>query len=184
MFSLRKTIISFAVLGIGFAAIGGLGMYPLWKGIVKDSEKLISEKRDFVRLNTDLENIRNFEKITGTYQAQLADLDRLFIASDTPIEFIEFLERIAQDLGFALTIDPKSPTQDKSDGWPSILFNVSASGSYANFLTLLKKLENSPHLVEIKGVTIKSKDIFAVKNDGEPFSYIADFSISMKVYTQ
>jgi len=126
---------------------------PSFREIKKNSEALLSEREKMILLAKEKENLKEMKEILKTYQAELEKMENLFIDRKIPIEFINFLEKIAKEsqakFEIALMVEKTIP-----DPWPSLIFQINLESSFPNFLKFLEKLENSPYLIEIQNLNI------------------------------
>jgi len=145
----KKIIFTSGILGITELIFIFLVIYPLFDNIKKNSEVLISQKKELASLESEIENLKNFEKIYQTHHENLEKIDKLFIDPEIPtdiIEFVGFLRKIAEDS--QISVDISSPTLKKeiaADPWPSVTFQVSCDGKFSNFGKFLEKIETGPY---------------------------------------
>ncbi|MBL7150148.1 MAG: hypothetical protein ISS84_00760 [Candidatus Pacebacteria bacterium] len=185
----KKIIFTSGILGIISLIFIFLIIYPLFNNIKKNSEVLISQKKELASLEGEIENLKNFEKIYQAHHQNLEKIDKLFIDPEIPtdiIKFVGFLRKIAEDS--QIPIDISSPTPKKeiaADPWPSITFQVSCEGKFSNFGKFLEKIETGPYLIEILNLNTRRLTEKELKpKEFEEFS-LADSSISLsiKVFT-
>lgn len=131
-------------------------IYPSFIQIKKISEDFVEEKRKLILFEKEMENLKGIESLYKKYQPNLEKIDQLFINPEFPIEFIESLEKKAQEFQLGkIEISPLPRKEIKTDPWPSLSFQISLSGSFPNFLRFFEKLENSPYLIEISNLNLK-----------------------------
>src|SRR4030043_1064582 len=130
-------------------------IYPFFKNIKKSSEDLMTQKTDTLFYSKDKEN---FKVNQDFYEANKEGLERInekFIDLEVPVEFIRFLEKNAVDNQLSIEISPASTEKKENNLWPSIVFQISANGSFPRFMRFLEKIENSPYLTEITNLSLK-----------------------------
>lgn len=158
MASSQKIIFTIIIFGAIILAIFILGINPQIKAIQKKAQDFLFQKKEQILLKQKIENIKSFEKIYSRNREHLEKINNLFPDSEVPLEFINFLEKLAQDCEISLTIKSSTPSGNKDDLWPSIGFQLTLAGPFPNFLRFLEKLENSPWLIEISGISIKKEE--------------------------
>lgn len=154
-------------------------IHPLFQKIKKISENLILEKRKLLSFRAETEDLREIKISYQKWQENLEKIDKLFIDSEIPIDFINFLEKNATDSNLLIEIGPVVKSEAKIDPWPSLFFNITASGYFPNFFKFLGKLENSPFLVEISDLNIKRINEKISPEDSSPGNIKATFSIKV-----
>ncbi len=154
----KKTIIA---LILGFFVLAGLfaAILKILKDIPANSEAFISQKKELALLENKTKGLQEFEKEYKINAEGLDKIDKLFINFENPVDFINFLNYLrntAADSGVSINIFPPSPKKEASGSpWPSITFQVSGSGRFLNLMRFLEKIENSPYLIEISGLSAK-----------------------------
>jgi len=172
------------ILWLTFAAaiiillFGGFVAYPIGRGIIEDHEKVLLQKQDFVLISADTKNVEQFQRNIALYDTELERLSGLFIDQVTPIEFIEFLEQLAETHQLDLAVSLGTTGKAKGDPWSSISFRLSLQGTYTNTLRVLEKIENAPYLVEFESVEIAEKGL-----RGSSIVQM-DTLVALKVYTK
>lgn len=148
------------------------------KEIKRNSQDLISFKNEFASLKEEEKNIKDLEIIYQNYQENLTRIDKMLVNSKEPIEFIDFLEKDAQNFNQKIKISLMSKTEIKEDPWPTLNFQIQISGSFTDFLKFLERLENSPYLIEIENLNIKES------GEGELAGTSIEASFLTKVFTK
>ena len=151
----KEIIIPLAVMALLILGVIFLAIFPLNKEIKKNFEELRELKNDLALLDVKTENIKEVKQDYQNFQANLGELNKLFIDFDAPLEFINFLEKNAKDLGLSVKISSVSSKEAKADPWPSLSFQMDLQGSSSVLLKYIQKLENSPYLIEITNLSIK-----------------------------
>lgn len=161
-------------------------IYPLFSEIKKVSQNLLSQKENFAFLVNKLENLQKFEIRFEEIRPNLEKTDNFFIEAEAPVEFIRFLENTARDCGISLKVSPFPLLKTEKDPWPFLIFQISSTGSFPNFLRFLEKLESSQYLIEIQNLNISRVSESELKLKGfEKFS-LGDVitNLSLKVYAK
>jgi len=154
----KKTqiLISIIIFGVVIFLLVFLVIHPLFKEIKKNSEDFVSVKKE---LNSLKAQAKNLEEFRNFYQKNLSDLekiDKLFINSEIPIEFISFLEKNAQDSGIPIKISilPQTQKGTEKEQWTSLQFQISTFGSFSNISKFIEKIEIAPYLIRIQNLNI------------------------------
>lgn len=185
----KKIIFTSGILGIISLIFIFLIICPLLNNIKKNSEALISQKRELASLESEIENLKNFEKIYQSHRENLEKIDKLFIDPEIPtdiIKFVGFLRKIAEDS--QISIDISSPTPKKEiavDPWSSITFQVALKGKFSNFGKFLEKIETGPYLIEILNLNARrltEKELESKEFEELPLANTS-ISLSIKVFT-
>lgn len=177
MNSKKKIYIFGAIFGIINLLLIILVILPLIGDIEKSPKDLISQKGQLLSLEKKEINFTDLKKAYQSHQADFENIDTFFIDPETPIEFISFLENIAQSSQGVIKISLASEKKEETEIGPVLAFNVSFDSSFPNFLKFLEKLENSKYLIEISSLNIK-------KSGGENFSGNVNATLSIKVLTK
>lgn len=184
MQSKKKFYITFATLGILNIFFIVFLIYPIFKAVKKNSESILIEKKRIVLLTEEKEDLKKIDNLYNNYQKDLNKIDILFIDPEVPIDFVKFLEDIAQSCQVKIKISSMLKKIEKDDPWENLSTNITIIGSLPNFLKFLEKLENIPYLVEILSFNINQLTEEELKiKEFEGFS-LGDIktSLLMKVY--
>lgn len=162
-FKQKITIIIGAFLLVNLAIFIFL-IHPSFKkmqsGLVLYSEKKIA----LVTTEKEISNFKDFDIKASFY---LSDLERMhnlimeqvFVDKKLPINFIDFLEKEAQEAGISLKISPAvQKTKSDSDFFKSAQFQLNLEGQFPAILRLLQKIENWQWLTEIENISIAKHD--------------------------
>jgi hypothetical protein len=188
----KKIIISFAVFGVLVMIIAAFGIYPFFMRIKDDSEEIVKQRQALAEFFSKDKNLKDFQKLYREQKINFLKIENLLIDSEEPINFIEFLEREAANLGLFLSLTPGAFRQEKADPWPSLGFQLTLTGSFPSFLKFLNKLEAAPYLIEVSGLNIKrlsEKEIKGAQEAGKSeFLYLSpgdiSASLSIKVFAK
>ena len=148
-------------------------LLPLVRGLRADSEKVLVARSNLAKVSLYEEQIQKFEGISQSQQEDLDKIHNLFLDTDTPIAFLEFLEGSSQSSRVSLKITPVESKKKEEDTWNSIDFELAGRGIFPNVLSFLKQVENGPYLFEFKNVMLQRLATGEV-----------DFSFLLKVYAQ
>ncbi|TSC56901.1 MAG: hypothetical protein Greene071421_411 [Parcubacteria group bacterium Greene0714_21] len=170
----RKIFITILCLLGSLIVVLTFGIAPLIRGISKDAGKLQTQKQELEIFEKETQEIENFKMFSQERKADVEGLHRLFVSSETPIPFIEFLEQYAKPLGIELTIIPGEPKKIREDFWPSLDFLVSSKASYPAAFAFLRAVENAPFALAVENIAFLSV----------PLSSDVAFTITLKAYTK
>lgn len=178
----NKIILSLVVFGVAACGLFVLVIFPLFQDIKTKSEGLILQKERLAEFERKIKNIKEFQAFYREHQVDLEKINALFLNSEMPVDFIEFLEGEAENSRLKIKISSSGISHGAAaDFWPSLNFQVTLSGPSSNFLNFLEKLESGPYLIEVVNLNLSkpSKKEFI---GGEAGDISANFSI--KVYTK
>lgn len=151
----KKTLIISVIFGLIALVVISFIIFPLLKGIKKNSEEFAAVKKD---LFISQGKAGGLERIKETYENLRPDLEKiekLFIDPKVPVDLIQFWEKTAIDSEISIEISPVSLKAPKEDSWNSMGFQISLTGPFPSFLKFLEKTENAPYLIEIQSLTVK-----------------------------
>ncbi len=172
-----KVIIGSFLFTLLFLLIAFLVILPEIRGIAKDAQDLLSQRKEAVKNKAEENNIRDFQVFSSAHRLDMNRLANLLIDPQNPTSFLIFLDRIATESNFALKIVPGSSQKLSQDAWPSIPFQISSEGSTAGLRAFLQKLEYAPYLLEFKDLSVKVQKSATSKES-------MNFSLSLKLYTK
>jgi len=158
----------------------------LIKDIEKDYKKLIIQKQELYLFHKQIQEFESFKNNTGLYKANLGEIEKLFVDRETPIDFIEFLEKESGELGILIEISPITVMQKENDLWANLGFRIDLTGSFPKCLAFLEKVQLSKWLSDIERLDINrisERDISMLKFE-DFFEGDVLFSINLKVYTE
>ena len=148
-------------------------LFPLMRGARADSAKVLVARAQLGKVSLYEEQIQKFEGISQSKQDSVDRIHNLFLDTDTPIAFLEFLEGRSANSKISLKITPVESQKKEEDVWSSIDFELAGRGFYPNVLSFVKQVENGPYLFEFKNVVLQRLVTGEV-----------DFSFLLKVYTR
>ena len=147
-------------------------IWPLLKQINEVSQNFSSERNKVVYLKAEKENIKKIEQIYKSYESDLNKTEALLFEPESPISFINFLEKTATDsqvkMEISSMIKQEQPSnakpgqkssikqQQNEDLWSSLSLQIVISGSFNNTAKFLEKIENGPYLIQITDLNIIS----------------------------
>ena len=180
---IKIAIVIFLILTIIFVVFS---IWPLLREIKESSENILSQKAALVTLEAKTKNLEEFKSNYQEIKPNLEKIDALFIDPEVPVDFIRFLEKTSRESQADLKISPAFPTQITKEPWPSLLFQLTTTSSFPNFLKFLEKLESSIYLIEIQSLNISRLTETELKApEFEKFS-LGDVRarVSLKVFTK
>lgn len=126
----------------------------LFKGIKKDSEGIIFQKEKINFLEAKIKNIEEFKNFYNEIYPNFKKIDNLFVDSEMPIDFIDFLEKTSKDCGISIETTLISPRKDDQD-WDYLSFQITSKSHFSRFMIFLKKIENSPYLINVQSLSTR-----------------------------
>lgn len=169
----QKILIISGIFAVFLLVFFAFLLLPIVRGIRLDSAKILAARTQLAKVSLYEEQIQKFEGVSQSQQKDVERIRNLFLDTDTPIAFLEFLEGRAQNSQVSLKITPVESLRKEEDVWDSIDFELAGKGTFPNALSFLKQIENGPYLFEFKNVVLQRL------GTGE-----VDFSFLLKVYTQ
>jgi len=126
--------------------VGGLIIYPQFRAIQKMNQQIFEMRQD---LETKYERSRYLHRsqhFLVSAKQLVRDLQELFLKNGAEIDFISFLEELAEknSLEQKLTISP--PVKETGDEFSRINLRVTARGDFKNLMNYLSALERGRFL--------------------------------------
>ncbi len=173
----KKIIVFSLIFGIAGLSLICFVIYPLFKGIKKNSEELIIAKRESILLQDKTGKIEQFMKAYGDLKPDLEKIDHLFTNSEAPIDLIKFLKKTADDSELSNDISSVSVRTAETDPWSFLGFRITLEGFLPNFLKFLEKIETASYLIEVQNLSVK-------KVSGGGLNLGVSATLVIKVYTR
>lgn len=142
---LISTFFAVAILGIL-----AFFVYPPLNDIKNNSQKIISDKNQIFFIKKETEELDIFKKNYKEYESNLKKIDKLFVDSKNPVDFVKFLENTAYNSG--LQSDISLLQSSKSE---VATFQVYVIGDFLKILDFADKLETGSYLITIQNLSIK-----------------------------
>lgn len=148
---------SFIALSV-FLAIGLLLIIlvikPLFQEVKERSEELVLVKREGAQLSKKEKDIVEIRNLFARHEKDFEKMESLFVDSENPLSFINFLEKQAAQSEIFLQISSLGLEVEKTP-WPSLSFQIKMAGSFKNFLRFLERLESAPCLIQMVNLNLK-----------------------------
>lgn len=174
----KKTILILTLSLAIFVSFISFLILPTLKEIQKISKKISQVKTDLENVEKRSESIQNFKKQFPEIEENLDRFERLFVDKEFPIDFINFLEGIAQNCQILLEISLLKSEKE------NLSFQVVARGSPQNVFRFFEKFENSPYLIKVEKLNIlKMAEIGSKEKENLPEANLKlffSFSIQTK----
>ena len=122
------------------------------------SKELDIQADKLTTLQVSMANLEEFKNTYESLEEILTEIDGLLVDSEVPVEFISFLEEKAKKSNLVFQISSASAQISKTDPWPYINFQATATGDFPNLVNFLEQLENSLYLIEIRNINIRESE--------------------------
>jgi len=155
MGSVRKIFLISLIFGLISLILIVFGIFPLFKGIKKNSQELIQTKQDLFFSQEKMGGINQIKKIYEEIEPDFRKIESFFIDPGAPIDLIKFFESVAEGSTMSIDIISAVPKTIENDPWNSLEFQIILTGSFPNFSKFLEKIETGPYLVEIQNLNVK-----------------------------
>ena len=137
---------------------------PVFANINKNSEKLFSDKESLLVLSEQVKEMESFQKNYEAYKTNLEKIDGMFVDPKNPVEFIEFLEKVASESKIKSDISLMQGKEKENKSGPAFLaFQVACEGNFSDIIGFSEKLENGQYLIDIQNLMIKKAEAPAGK---------------------
>lgn len=157
MITLKRMYSIIAVFAVAAAALGAFLIYPLFTQIKSVSADILQKRGEIANAGVQNKELDAFREKFKDYEPNLQKMDALFIDAKDPLDFITFLEKVAEGSGVGISITLLS-SQEKITGlWPSLAFQISATGKYAGMLDFFEQLEVGPYLTRTRKLSLRPR---------------------------
>ncbi len=133
-------------------------------GKIKDnSDKIIEIRKEIIISQGESGDVSQIKREFGKIKPNLDKIDNLFVDSEAPVKFIEFLEKTAARTNAVIEINPSAVKEESV--WEGIGFQLRITGSPDSCLRFLDKLESSFYLTKIGSVSISKIEEESLRSD-------------------
>ena len=172
------------ILGIAFLGFLILSCFLasfLFKEIKKSSKSLSLTKRELAIIIGKTKQTSVLKEKMSILRPDLEKIKRVFINTETPIDFFQFLEKTAKDQQISI----KTSISAKMEKENALAFNLSLAGPFPNCLQFLGKMETAPYLIEIENFTARQlpQEVTLQGYKGIPYAD-TDLSVIIKVFSE
>lgn len=154
MISKKKNYIIISVCFLTVIFLSLIFIYFQFKEIQQKSNELISQKNNASLLEKEFQQMENFKREYAYYQLDLEKIDNLFIDSQNPVKFIEYLEKSASRFGIDLKISTPSFSKEGSFSFAGL--QLFSSGDFSQILVFIRELETGPYLIKVQNLDMEN----------------------------
>lgn len=129
------------------------GIYPIVKDIKASINELAFGQKNMAFLENQVNEIENFKKNASLYKDNIDKAISMFINSENPVDFIEFLETASSSS--EITSEISIPANKEDTKSATAIFQISAIGKFSNVIKFLEKIESGNYLVKVQNLTLK-----------------------------
>ncbi|MCX6719921.1 MAG: hypothetical protein NTV36_02330 [Candidatus Staskawiczbacteria bacterium] len=137
--------------------------------VQKNAAANVEIARQKIILSMKTEQIKKFKADYDARKKNFDEVDQIFVDSQNPVDFIEFIENISDAEHINSKISVSSQT-----GENQLFFQIRTTGNYVHTFNFVRKLETGPFAVEINQFNVSK---LTAKDSGD--GVIADISISV-----
>lgn len=160
---------------------------PLFKNIKEFSEQLFLFRQELVLLENKAQQSSVLEEKFQVLEPKLKRIKNLFVSSEMPVDFIQFLEIMAGESNVEINISlvPQKAKSKEETAFSFLQFQLSVLGASPNCLQFLEKLETAPYLIEIDNLNVRRIAEEQLKTEKHQEFFVGDteFNFSIKVFT-
>ncbi len=159
----KKFLIISACSAILAAVLGYFGVYSLYKIIGNNSKELARLEGEAGLTGNKLEEEKRIKEASLILSEGQAKIKGVFVNQEIPIEFIQFLENIANENNISIDISPFSFKKEEGAAWAPRGFQINLAGSFFGCRAFLEKVECGPYLLELQNMNaqkITNREIF------------------------
>lgn len=103
------------------------------------------------------------------YEEEVETIQNLFFDPDKPLDFIGFLEGMAESLGLQFRIqsihEATASSEEDEVPWKGVVVRTASIGQFAEVMRFLEAMENAPFLVRIESVGMEEVREQAIVRD-------------------
>lgn len=169
----KKIYLAISIWLVFFLLFILLFLIPLGKKMKANSQKIIELKNEKTILAKELNDILEFKK-NYSKSEEIEKIKALFVDAQVPVEFISFLENLAQKAKISLEISAL-PSQTLK-GQSTLFFSLRGQALFSNMAKFISLLEKSPYLVQVES--------FQITKEQEQKLSLLNFSLTLKVYAK
>lgn len=182
MEKIKNNILISALFFLGCLLLASVLYYLIGIRLRERSISLIETKKDLALAEKRSRNVALEEELFAKINSNKQTIDALFVNSDEPIVLIKSWEELAAQCNISVKINASQIIASKDDAWKSVGFKITGSGSVANSLRFIEKLERSPYILEIQSVFIGHEEMMG--NLGSVGENGLRFDLTIKVYSK
>ena len=154
MSKIRRTYLTISLI-LGLMILADLVfLLFLFKQIRGHSQSLSSGQEQINLLEQERKGLEKIKTFYKEEHPNIEKIENVFVDSETPLGFIDFLEKTAGNSGLAIEI-PSIKKETGKGFFSSLTLEISLKGSFPNLMRFLEKMENSPYLIEILRADIR-----------------------------
>ena len=129
---------------------------PSFKKIRSISDRILSARVEAALLADQADNLTGFKKTYENLQSHIEKVSRQFVDYENPVEFVRFMETIAQNMNidFKVTLYANEKDLGQKASGPARL-QIQASGAFADLFRFYEKLEHGPYLLDFRKIVFK-----------------------------
>ena len=122
---------------------------PLIKDIKEASDEFVSTKKNLAALDAKVENSIALKELYISCSPDFERIDALFVDSEVPVKFVNFLKETANNLNLPIEISLASSQPSNTESHSLLNFNLSLTGSFLDISKFLAKIENASYLIQV-----------------------------------
>lgn len=154
MQSKKKIKIDIVIFICVFVVLLIFCLSPILTKIFETTKELTSKKTILDNLEKQTIALQDFQNNSSTYEQNIQKIDKSFVSQEAPVEFIEFLEKLANSQGLKISLSSVRDISEKRGNRLTTVFQATITGDYPTVLVFLEKLEQSPWLIMTDQVSI------------------------------
>jgi len=143
-----KTILLSIFFSVSFLLILLFLILPNIEEIKRISREISQTKFRLEEISKRQEEIEKFKKLPPEIKENLSKFENSFVNKEIPVDFFEFLEKMAKDLKIQSQISILSFSKD------SFSFQIKGVSTPENVFRFIEKIENCNYLIQIEGIRI------------------------------
>jgi len=124
-------------------------IYPTLSDVIRSSHKVLADKAQNILMQKELAELKAFKDNESQYTADVKRAGNLFVDAQNPVDFVEFIESIANQSNVSSDISLAPSPQ----GGP-INFVIETKGSFTATANFSRRMETGSYLITVKKISM------------------------------
>ena len=147
----QKTNVLIAVVLLGALIFVVFVILPIFGQIQKSADRLAAAWQEESALRDQIAAAQDYKKISEEVRGSMEDLGNMFVDIQFPVDFIRFLENLAQEHN--LSVEISSPSEMGEGGYAT--FQLTLRGASPDLTRFIARLETGQYLVQVQQMRVQ-----------------------------
>lgn len=153
----NKIFLSLMLLVLLSAAFLYLGHKYLVKEVETLSSELINTKKELNRFEVRNDGLLESRREYNNIKSEIENISKIIVAEDRIVDFIERVEKVAENDGVRLRISSNNKAEKKQSEQSYISqksFDLTAGGDFNSIMHFLYSLENFDYYINVENINV------------------------------